>query len=57
MIDMDDLSIRIRADRFHCRKHLLAEDLRLQPQLVVAPPTTVALETKLNIIIMDDIFG
>ena len=35
----------IRADRFHCRNPLLAEDLRLQPQLVAA---AIALETKLN---------
>ena len=34
----------IRADRFHCRNPLLAEDLRLQHQLVAA----AALETKLN---------
>ena len=33
----------IREDRFHYRKHLLAEDFRLQPQLA-----TAALETKLK---------
>ena len=38
----------IRADRFHCRNPLLVEDLRLQPQLVAATPTAIALETKLN---------
>ena len=38
----------IRADRFHCRKHLLAEDLRLQPQLAAAAPAATALETKIN---------
>ena len=38
----------IRADRIHCRNSLLAEDLRLQPQLAVAAPAAVALETKLN---------
>ena len=38
----------IRADNFHYRNPLLAEDLRLQPQLVVAAPAAAALETKLN---------
>ena len=38
----------IREDRFRCRNPLLAEDLRLQPQLVVMAPVVVALETKLN---------
>ena len=38
----------IRADRFHCRNHLLAEDLRFQPQLAVVAPVAVVLETKLN---------
>ena len=38
----------IRVDRFHCRNPLLAEDLRLQPQLVAAAAAVAALETKLN---------
>ena len=45
----------IRVDNFHCRNHLLAEDLRLQPQLAVtapqlavAAPAAVTLEAKLN---------
>ena len=38
----------IRADRFRCRNPLLAEDLRLQPQLAAATPAVAALETKLN---------
>ena len=38
----------IRADGFHCRKHLLVEDLRLQPQLAVATPAAIAIEIKLN---------
>ena len=38
----------IRANRFCCRNPLLAEDLRLQLQLVVAAPAVAALETKLN---------
>ena len=38
----------IRANRFHCKKHLLAKDLHLQPQLAVATPVAAALETKLN---------
>ena len=38
----------IRADRFRCRNPLLAEDLRLQPQLVAATPVVAALETKHN---------
>ena len=38
----------VRADNFHCRNHLLAEDLHLQPQLVVAAPAAATLETKLN---------
>ena len=38
----------IRADIFHCRNPLLAEDLRLHPQLVVAALVTATLETKLN---------
>ena len=38
----------IRADRFRCRNLLLAEDLRLQPQLVATAPAATALETKLN---------
>ena len=38
----------IRADRFHCRKPLLVEDLPLQPQLDAATPAAAALETKLN---------
>ena len=38
----------IRADRFHCRNPLLAEDLRLQLQLAAAAPVAAALETKLN---------
>ena len=37
----------IREDRFHCRNPLLAEDLRLQPQLVAAL-VAATLETKLN---------
>ena len=36
----------IRADSFHSRNYLLAEDLRLQPQLAVVAPA--AQETKLN---------
>ena len=38
----------IRADRFHCRNPLVAEDLRFQPQLTAAAPAVAALETKLN---------
>ena len=38
----------IKADRFRCQNPLLAEDLRLQPQLVVAALAAAALETKLN---------
>ena len=38
----------IRADNFHCRNHLLDEDLHLQPQLVATAPAATALETKLN---------
>ena len=38
----------IKANRFHYRKHLLAEDFRLQPQLVAAAIVVVALETKLK---------
>ena len=38
----------IREDRFCCRKHLLAEDFRLQPQLVAATTAVAALETKLK---------
>ena len=38
----------IRADRFRCRNPLLAEDLRLQPQLAAATLAVTALETKLN---------
>ena len=38
----------IRVDSFHCRNPLLAEDLHLQPQLVVAALVATALETKLN---------
>ena len=38
----------IRADRFRYQNPLLAEDLRLQPQLVAAALVAVALETKLN---------
>ena len=38
----------IRADRFHCQNPLLAEDLRLQPQLVAATPAAATLEIKLN---------
>ena len=38
----------IRADRFHCRNPLIVEDLRPQPQLAAATPTTTALETKFN---------
>ena len=38
----------IREDRFCCRKHLLAEDFRLQPQLVVAAIAAAALKTKLK---------
>ena len=34
----------IRANRFHCRKHLLAEDFRLEPQFAAV----AALETKLK---------
>ena len=37
----------IREDRFRWRNPLLAEYLRLQPQLVAATPATT-LETKLN---------
>ena len=46
----------IRADRFHCQKHLLAEDLRLQPQLAIAAPGASSLETNSIIIIIDDLF-
>ena len=38
----------IRADRFHYRKHLLAEDFRLQPQLVDVATSVAALKTKLK---------
>ena len=38
----------IRAYRFRCRNPLLAEDFRLQPQLVAVVAAAVALETKLN---------
>ena len=38
----------IREDRFRCRNPLLAENLRLQPQLVATAPATAALETNLN---------
>ena len=38
----------IREDRFRWRNPLLAEDLRLQPQLAAATPAAAALETKLN---------
>ena len=38
----------IREDRFHCKKHLLAEDFRLQPQLAAAAIVATALETKLK---------
>ena len=38
----------IRVDRFHCRNPLLAEDLRLQPQLAATVLAAAALETKLN---------
>ena len=37
-----------RAERFRYRNPLLAEDLRLQPQLVVAALAAAVLETKLN---------
>ena len=37
----------IREDIFHCRNPLLAEDLRLQPQVATAAPAA-ALETKFN---------
>ena len=38
----------IRADRFHYWNLSLAEDLRLQLQLIAATPAAAALETKLN---------
>ena len=38
----------IRADRFHCRKHLLAKYFRLQPQLVATATPATALKTKLK---------
>ena len=38
----------IRADRFRCRNPLLAEDFRLQPQLVAVAAAAAALETKIN---------
>ena len=38
----------IKENRFHCQNPFLAEDLRLQPQVVAAAPTAAALETKLN---------
>ena len=36
----------IRANRFHCRKHLLDEDFCLQPQLAAAATVVAALKTK-----------
>ena len=38
----------IRADRFRCRKRLLAEDFRLQRQLAATTTASAALETKLK---------
>ena len=38
----------IREDRFHYKTPLLVEDLRIQPQPVVATPAVDAIETKIN---------
>ena len=38
----------IRVDIFHCQKHLLAEDFRLQPQFAAATTVVASLKTKLK---------